>query len=88
MNNWISVAEKLPDGNGKIYEGCLEESSLVLIYGIAPDKKQAFGIGRYVIDHNSPNDSGWTGYMDADWDLDHCNVTHWRPLPKIPKEVE
>lgn len=33
MNNWIPVTEKLPAGNGEIYEGYLEESTLVLVYG-------------------------------------------------------
>ena len=82
MNNWIPVSEKLPDGNGEIYEECLEESQLVLVYGKDYQGEDSYGLGRYIIDHTYPDVSGWNGYMDDGWDLDHCTVTHWMPLPE------
>lgn len=86
MNKWISVAENLPAGNGIIYAGCLEESPTVLVYGRDYEGKEAYGIGEYVRDHNSPQDNGWCGYMHDSWELDQCSVTHWMPMPEPPSE--
>ena len=86
MGKWISVTEDMPTGNGEIYEGCLEESTLVLVYGRDPQGTESYGMGRYIVDHYDPRQSGWNGYMDSDWELDHCNVTHWMPLPESQKE--
>ena len=83
---WISVEERLPEGNGTRYEYDLEESNLVLVYGINHIGEMAYGLGRYIYDHDDPKDSGWNGNMDCDYDLDYCTVTHWMPLPAPPKE--
>lgn len=84
--NWNSVNEILPAGNGKIYEGSLEESKLMLVYGIDPEGLPSYGLGVYVRDHEEPQKSGWNGYLDDNWELDYCKVTHWMPLPEPPKE--
>ena len=84
--NWNSANEILPAGNGEIYEGSLEESKLMLVYGTDPYGLHSYGLGVYIRNYEDPQENGWNGYLDQDWDLDHCKVTHWMPLPEPPKE--
>lgn len=82
---WVSVKDRMPDGNGKIYEDSLEESGPVLVYGESYYKTSSWGIGTYIRDHKD-NTGCWNGVMD-DCELWYCNVTHWMPLPAPPEEV-
>lgn len=84
---WIPVSERLPEGDGKIYATCLEESKPVLVYGEC-DGMCGFGIGRYIYDHEDIHDSGWNGCLDGDYDLGYCTVVAWMPLPKPYQEKE
>ena len=86
---WISVEEMLPNATVEGYgdHGELNESDLCYVYGYTPTLRSAYGIGRYIYDRETPAYSGWNGYMDGDYDLDYCNVTHWRPIPDPPKEA-
>lgn len=80
---WISVEDRLPDGDGNVYEGGLEESKYVLVYGCYEDD-YGYGIGTYIRDHID-HDAGWSGCLSGVYELDCCNVTHWRHLPEPPK---
>lgn len=82
-NGWISVKDRLPDGDGNVYEDGLEESKYVLVYGCYKDD-YGYGIGTYIRDHINC-DAGWSGCLSGLYELDCCNVTHWQPLPKPPK---
>ena len=82
-NGWISVKDRLPDGDGNFYEGGLEESKYVLVYGCYEDH-YGYGIGTYIRDHID-HDAGWSGCLSGVYELDCCNVTHWRHLPEPPK---
>lgn len=84
-DKWISVKDRLPESNGVRYEGILESSDIVLVYGMDSDGGYGFGVGVYVYDTESPKYSGWNGDMYSCYDLDSCIVTHWRPLPEPPK---
>lgn len=84
VGEWISVKDRMPDGNGKIYEGCLEESGTVLVYGVSCFDNKSYGTGNYIRDHNDKTEC-WNGVMD-DCELYQCKVTHWMPLPEAPKE--
>lgn len=85
--NWNLADEILPAGNGEIYEGGrLEESKLMLVYGTDPYGSHSYGLGVYIRDNEDPQGNGWNGYLDQDWELDRCKVTHWMPLPEPPKE--
>ena len=86
MSGWIKAIERLPDGNGQLYAGCLESSPTVLVYGRDYEGKEAYGIAEYVRDHYNPRDSGWCGYMHDGWELEQCSVTHWMPMPEPPIE--
>jgi hypothetical protein len=67
---WIPVAEKLPDDKGKVLIAVENE----LIYmGHINNKNQWC---------ESTQDERWYGRTNED-NLD--NVTHWMPLPSIPK---
>ena len=82
-NGWISVKDRLPDGDGYFYEGGLEESKYVLVYGCYEDH-YGYGIGTYIRDHID-HDAGWSGCLSGVYELDCCNVTHWQHLPEPPK---
>lgn len=83
VNGWISVKDRLPDGDGNVYEGGLEESKYVLVYGCYEDD-YGYGIGTYIRDHID-HDAGWSGCLSGVYELDCCNVTHWQHLPEPPK---
>lgn len=87
VGGWVSVKDRLPEGDGKIYEGVLEESNPVLVYGKDEDGELTFGVSSYVYDHSEQNDSGWDGVAYPDWDCESCTITHWMPLPEPPKGV-
>lgn len=82
-SGWISVKDRLPDGDGNVYEDGLEESKYVLVYGCYEDD-YGYGIGTYIRDHINC-DAGWSGCLSGLYELDCCNVTHWQPLPEPPK---
>ena len=85
MMNWISVKDRLPEGDGVIYCGSLEESAEVIIYGHGCGYSGC-GVGSYIRDRITPEDSGWNGVMQGDFDADRWIITHWMPLPEPPKE--
>ena len=84
-DNWINVKDKLPDGDGNLWDG-LEESKYVLVYGCC-ENRYGYGIGTYIRDHID-RDDGWDGCLSGLYDLYSCDVTHWMPLPEPPKEDE
>ena len=92
---WISVKERLPEGNGNFYgdDNSLEESEYVLVYGryeeCDGENYYGYGIGMYIRDHGNMNDSGWNGFLaNEEVELDYCDVTHWMPLPEPPQEAD
>lgn len=74
---WISVAERLPDPS---------EHDWVLV-AITFDEDGSYDVPKVA----EYRDGEW--YEDDPWgdgriSALHCTVTHWRPLPGLPKESE
>ena len=89
MSEWISVKDRLPEGNGEIYGENYEESEMVMIYGKDPYGIAGYGIARCIYDHTDREDKGgWSGTLGDDWVASMCFITHWMPLPEPPKEDE
>ena len=83
IGEWISVKDKMPKMTGKVYQGSLEDSEEVLIYGKDPYGHGGYGIGVYVVDHNE-GCGDWTGSING-YDTDYTNVSHWAKLPAPPE---
>lgn len=84
MSNWISVNDRLPNKNGKYlccWKGCIGDILYISIYSFA---KNLSKVDRYVF--QGKRKSGWYDY-DSEWGYGEIsNVTHWMPLPELPKE--
>ena len=84
MGEWISVKDKLPNKNGKYlccWSGCINDKPCISIYSFATNLSR---INKY--DFQGKNRKGWYDY-DSEWGYgEMCGVTHWMPLPKLPKE--
>lgn len=84
MFEWISVKDKLPDKNG-VYLCCCKVSysdkPYINIYAFAKNLRK---VDKY--DFEGMNRAGWYDY-DSEWGYcEQTSVTHWMPLPKLPKE--
>lgn len=78
---WTSVKDKLPKENGDYL--CCCEDKYICIYSFA---KNLSKIDKY--DFHGKRKSGWYDY-DSDWGYyEISSVTHWMPLPELPKEVK
>ena len=75
MNKWISVKDKLPEkGDYNDY--------------LITDGKHCY-VGYYRHDADAWDNSalGWIQGISADTDETYdINITHWMPLPELPKE--
>ena len=79
MPKWISVKDKLPKINNKYL--CVLNNCAISICSFAHNLKK---VDKY--DFNT-NKSGWYDY-DSEWGYyEVSNVTHWMPLPELPKEL-
>lgn len=81
---WISVKEKLPEKEGKYL--CAEYSKQFNKHFI---EVLNFAKNLYKVDKIDFKDekgvSGFYGY-DTEWGYSHFrDVTHWMPLPELPK---
>lgn len=72
MPRWISVKERLPDG---------EVLALNNLQG-------SYGYQEYLIGYVGEDYQSDSGYLCENDDAILTNVTHWMPLPKPPKEDE
>ena len=83
---WISVKDKLPDKNGTYlccWNGHIGAKPCISIYSFAKNLRK---VDKY--DFEGKNRAGWYDY-DSEWGYgEMCDVTHWMPLPKLPKECE
>ena len=71
MNDWISVKDRLPKINNKYL--CVLNNRTISICSFAHNLKKV-------------DKSGWYDY-DGEWGYyEVSNVTHWMPLPELPKE--
>ena len=75
MKEWISVKDKLPDEEGD-YLVIMEMNAMRF------DKVRHFRV--YSIDHFYPDTIEWYDNNDEIT----FDVTHWMPLPPMPKDVE
>ena len=81
MPKWISVKDKLPSKNGK-YLCCWGEGKYISIYSFAKNLSKVDEC-----DFHGKRKSGWYDY-DSEWGYgEMCGVTHWMPLPELPKEL-
>ena len=86
MAEWISVKDKLPNKDEQYlccYIGTLSDKPRISIFSFAKNLRK---VDKY--DFYNKSGAGWYDY-DSEWG--HCeidNVTHWMPLPELPKERE
>lgn len=69
---WISVKDRMPDENDDITEGFFS-SDLVLVAVTCEDGKQ-------LVSDDIACSGKWYNNRY------HCEVTHWMPMPGLPKE--
>lgn len=75
VQKWIPVAERLPEKHGGTYVCLLK----------FPEAKEAFP---HCLTWHAYGDNGYVnGPHFSDEGLDGLKVTHWMPLPELPKEV-
>ena len=73
VQQWISVKDRLPEKHGGVYVCLLK----------FPGSKQAFP---YCLTWHAYGDNGYVnGPHFSDEGLDGLKVTHWMPLPQLPK---
>ena len=81
VGGWISVKDRLPEKDGQ-YLVCLNQTRLMVV----PFAKTLEDVDRDVF--KGRDEPGW-----FEWDTEWCwfyevtNVTHWMPIPELPKEV-
>ena len=79
MPEWISVKDKLPNKDGK-YLCCWCDGKYIDIYSFAKNLRKVDEI-----DFKGMNRKGWYDY-DSEWGYcEQESVTHWMPLPELPK---
>lgn len=81
MPEWISVKDRLPNKDGK-YLCCWDFNGhkSIAIYGFA---KNLSKVDKY--DFKGKKHKGWFDY-DSEWGYGEMSgVTHWMPLPELPK---
>ena len=80
MSEWTSVKDKLPDKDGD-YLCCWGERKRISIYSFA---KNLLKVDKY--DFGRKKRAGFYDY-DSEWGYgEMCDITHWMPLPELPKE--
>lgn len=82
MPEWISVKDRLPNKNGKYL--CCKDSfwggEYIAIYSFATN---LYKVDKY--DFKGMKRAGWYDY-DSEWGYGEMHgVTHWMPLPQLPK---
>lgn len=83
MPEWISVKDRLPDKNGR-YLCCKESVCGGEYIDICSFAKNLYKVDKY--DFKGMKRMGWYTY-DSEWGYgEMCGVTHWMPLPDLPKE--
>lgn len=83
MPEWISVKDRLPDKNGRYlccYDLGIVSGKSIGIYSFA---KNLYKVDKY--DFKGMKRMGWYDY-DSEWGYGEMSgVTHWMPLPELPK---
>ena len=78
MSKWVSVKDKLPKKNNDYL--CVLNTHTISVCSFAHNLKK---VDKYDFDAKK---SGWYDY-DSEWGYyEITNVTHWMPLPELPKE--
>ena len=84
MAEWITVKDKLPDKDG-VYLCCwsvsYSDKPCIGIYSFA---KKLRKVDKY--DFQGINRAGWYDYDSEVGYWEKNGVTHWMPLPELPKE--
>ena len=86
MSEWISVKDRLPDSDGR-YLVCRSITKSIKSIGVSKFTKNPYHVDKYDFSEYKgckkpifyEYDSEW-GYCELD------DVTHWMPLPELPKE--
>ena len=83
---WIPVEEKLPE----LHDESFETEDEILYYKVSDPVLVVYNydnqiVAIYEMDKDEDGDYTFEGWM-ANGDILH-SVTHWMPLPQLPKEV-
>ena len=85
MAKWISVKDRLPNKDGKYlccWDGYTVGDKFIDIYSFAKNLRK--------VDEYNFKDENRAGWYDYDSEWGYCereSVTHWMPLPELPKET-
>ncbi len=82
-NQWICVEDRLPE---------LYDYVLVFADNQGTNEPKPISIARMYNEEKwefiaqSPCMPNYGAYMDIEYDIDSDNITHWMPLPSLPKK--
>ena len=83
MNEWISVKDRLPEKGGKYL--CVRSDSWGQHIDILEFAPNLHKLDKY--DFAGKKRPGWCDY-DSEWGwTEFDDVTHWMPLPEMPKII-
>lgn len=78
VDRWISVKDRLPSADGHYLTYCISYCDVVSFSTCLED------VDDY--DFDGKKRPGWFGYDDEYGYYENTGVTHWMPLPELPKE--
>ena len=81
---WISVNDRLPDTDGKYLCVCNFKLCKSQLYSLCYFAKDLSKVDKYAF----KVEKGKSGFYedDREWGYHECrDVTHWMPLPELPK---
>ena len=82
---WISVKDRLPDTDGEYLCVCYFKLCKSQLYKICYFAKDLYEVDEIYF-KDEKGKSGFYAY-DGEWGYYECrDVTHWMPLPELPKE--
>lgn len=86
MAEWISVKDRLPSDGQYLICYKLNTKPQSYVFHVARFAENLHEVDEYDFDRKDV--SGFYGY-DSEWGyFKYHDVTHWMPLPPIPKEYE
>lgn len=81
QNEWISVKDRLPDEDGKYL--CVKDALGTPCVNVCWFSKDLFKVDKYDF-FDKKGIRGFYNYS-SEWGYYGTDVTHWMPLPELPK---